>query len=367
MQQGGSQEVQAHKTKRPRIPYEKRVVMAQLIDKGELSQHQIAKKLHVALCTVQNAQKRWLLYHQLEDLPHPRRPRKVSDKVVQEIDLQVMRDRLLTPWDVHQYLIEEHDIVLSITSVHNLLKRANIRFYSQRPKPELTKQQKLARVTKAREWRHTMTLRKWRKVVFTDEAKINRAPVRKCRRLLRAGVGRGSRGMRPFPKEAGGSIGLWLAISKAGVIASQIFTKSLKAEGYMAILNKHIPLIAQTHFGNRRFVWQQDNAPIHTAKAARDTLTTLSTTLGFDILPFPAYSPDLSLVENVIHLIKQRLRRIAEEEGEAKDFDELERRVERVITFLNKPAQRHYFQALYNDLPLRVAKVIEAHGAPIDR
>jgi hypothetical protein len=41
--------------------------------------------------------------------------------------------------------------------------------------------------------------------------------------------------------------------------------------------------------------------------------------------------------------------------------------VEGVIGYLNKPTQRHIFHALYNDMPLRMEKVIEAHVDPIDR
>jgi transposase len=122
-----------------------------LTEEGRLGQREIARNEHVALYTVQNMQKKWHTHHQLEDLPHACRPRAVPEKIMQEIDMQVMRNRLLTPWDVHQYLIEEHSIVVSITTVHNILKRANIRFYSQRPKPQLTRKQKLARVAKARE------------------------------------------------------------------------------------------------------------------------------------------------------------------------------------------------------------------------
>lgn len=367
MEDHESQDERARKRKRPRIPIDKRAKIVLLTLEGNESQRKIARKMHVALSTVQNVEKKWFEYHQLGDLSVPGRPRKVSDRVVREIDLQVMRNRLLTEWDVHQYLIEEHDIVLSIVSVRNMLKRANIRFYSQRPKPELTQQQKLARLSMARKWKHSMPLKKWRKVIFSDEAKIQRAPVRKVGRLLRKGVSKGARGKRSFPKEAGGSIGLWLAISKEGIIAFEIFRTSLKGSGYSAILNKHIPMIAQQHFRNSRFVWQQDNAPIHTAKSSKATLQSLASTLGFDVLPFPAYSPDLSLVENVIHLIKHRLRAIAEKEGEPNDLDELELRVKRVIAFFNKPAQRHIFQSLYDDMPLRVAKVIEAHGDSIER
>ena len=227
--------------------------------------------------------------------------------------------------------------MVSITTVHNILKRANIRFYSQRPKPQLTRKQKLARVAKAREWKAKMTLGKWRSVIFTDEAKVYCTPVRKSGRLLRKGVSKGERGKHPFPKEGGGSIGLWLAMCPNGILAWQIFKKPLTALDYAAILNEHISTSVQAHFGSRRFIWQQDNAPIHIAKVAQAALENLSHTYGFDILPFPAYSPDLSLVENVIHLIKHRLRAIADKNEEAKHIEELEVRVEGVIGYLNKP------------------------------
>lgn len=367
MEHGQSQEVRAHKTKRPRLSLEKRWKIATLTDQGKLSQEKIAKRVHASLSGVQKEQKKWREYHQLEDLPRPGRPRLFSAKVIRDIDMQVMRDYLLKPIHVKRYLLDRHSIDASMSAVRVMLKRNHIRFYSQRPKPELTQQQKLARLTKAREWKEKMASGTWRKVVFSDEAKIYRAPVRKCRRLLRAGVSPGARGVHEFPKKGGGSIGLWLAISNTGILSWQIFMKGLKATDYIAILNEHISTSVQAHFGRRRFIWQQDNATVHTAKAAKEALTALSCTYGFDVLPWPAYSPDLSLVENVIHLIKQRLRAIADEKGDAIDLEELERRVTEVVNFLNEPAQRHYFRALYSDMPRRVAKVIEAHGASINR
>jgi DDE superfamily endonuclease len=268
---------------------------------------------------------------------------------------------------VKKYLTEEYGVEISLSVVCRILKSHNIRTYSQRIKPALTPAQKLARLVKCREWDRSMTDRSWRRVLFTDETTITRVGVtRPHRRLLRKGTPLAARRMHAFPKYGGGSITLWAAMSPQGIIASQFCSSHISAKEYKELLQAQMPRILSHPFARRHFTFQQDNAPGHTAKKVMRLLNKLSQKNGFDLLEWPPISPDLSPIENLWHILKDRLDVIAGERGDPKDLAELKARVVEVIAFLNAPAQRHYFTALYKSMTKRVRRVVAFHGAAID-
>ena len=49
--------------------------------------------------------------------------------------------------------------------------------------------------------------------------------------------------------------------------------------------------------------FQQDNAPVHTARIIQGTLSEL----GYDIMEWPPYSPDLNPIENLWALLKAEI------------------------------------------------------------
>jgi transposase len=53
-------------------------------------------------------------------------------------------------------------------------------------------------------------------------------------------------------------------------------------------------------------IFQQDNAPSHTAHIVRDALRDL----GIEVMEWPPYSPDLNPIENLWTLLKQQIYKI---------------------------------------------------------
>ncbi|RWS19371.1 hypothetical protein B4U80_09267 [Leptotrombidium deliense] len=69
---------------------------------------------------------------------------------------------------------------------------------------------------------------------------------------------------------------------------------SFNSQVYKELLQKIIPEI-DAEFPDGTYVYQQDNAPVHTARIIREFFEEQSVERS----PWPAYSPDLNPIENV--------------------------------------------------------------------
>ncbi len=98
-------------------------------------------------------------------------------------------------------------------------------------------------------------------------------------------------------------------------------------------------------YGDADFIFQQDLAPAHSAKAT----STWFKDHGIPVLNWPANSPDLNPIENLWGIVKRKMRY-----ARPNNAEELKAAI---IT----PEQCH---RLIDSMPRRIAAVIQAKGAP---
>ncbi|GFX49327.1 transposable element Tc1 transposase [Trichonephila clavipes] len=98
-------------------------------------------------------------------------------------------------------------------------------------------------------------------------------------------------------------------------------------------------------------VFQQDNAPPHVAKTVKSYLDSQQVQL----LPWPAYSPDMSPIEHEWDIVG---RRIARDLRPVASTDELWLRIQTIWNTLPQTD----IKKLFNSMPRRVAALIAAHG-----
>ena len=124
----------------------------------------------------------------------------------------------------------------------------------------------------------------------------------------------------------------------------------LNAEKYISLLSEHfVPFYEEKLRIDT--IFQQDNAPAHrsaTVKLFQDQYMP-------EIFPWPAQSPDMNIIENVWHFMKQQLRK-----RKSKNLTELRKNI--LDIWQKIPVS--YLQQLFNNMPNRIKALKRSRGYP---
>ncbi len=94
------------------------------------------------------------------------------------------------------------------------------------------------------------------------------------------------------------SVMIWGAMSSAGVGLFSFLKTNVTAPVYQEILEHFMLPSADQLFKDADFIFQQDLVPAHTAKSTKSWLSDH----GVGVLDWPANSPDLNAIENLVNL-----------------------------------------------------------------
>lgn len=148
-------------------------------------------------------------------------------------------------------------------------------------------------------------------------------------------------------------VNVWGAVSRHGLGPLHRIIGPLTSVRYCDIVNTVlVPYVRDGSFHND-FIFQQDNAPIHTTRVVKDHLEQCA----IPVLPWCAKGADLNIMENVWGHLKTSMVR---QPLYSATRDELWATVSHEWEVLR--ADPGFVSALYESLPSRISAVIAAGG-----
>ncbi|KAL7723730.1 hypothetical protein ACLKA6_000140 [Drosophila palustris] len=143
---------------------------------------------------------------------------------------------------------------------------------------------------------------------------------------------------------------VWGAITYFGTIELQFLTSRMNAIAYKGVLETAFPAVKDI-FGSLEWKFQQDNAPIHTARIVKSWIEGQNV----ELLTWPPYSPDLNIIENVWGWLARKVYESGRQYSTEAELIEGIKRSWEAISL-------DYIKILYDSLPSRMYEVILNRG-----
>ena len=280
------------------------------------------------------------------------RPSKLSSTTINYAQRLICSGEADTAVDVHKQLKDVCTKPVSTQTVRRHLKKHGMKAVVKRKRLLLLKRHIRARLDFAlahQDW----TLEDWKRVIWSDETKINRLGSDGRKWVWKkTGEGLSSRLVEGTMKYGGGSLMLWGCFGWEGPGYAMKIEGKMDANLYVSILED--ALQDSLEYWDQTpddIVFQQDNDPKHTSKKAK----TWFKDHGFEVMEWPAQSPDLNPIEHLWGILK---RKLASHKEPPASIDELWKRVEAEWEKISAKECRD----LIESMPRRVAAVLKAKG-----
>ncbi|GBC22304.1 IS630 family transposase [Rhizophagus irregularis DAOM 181602=DAOM 197198] len=222
-------------------------------------------------------------------------------------------------------------------------------------KPCVSECNRKIRLNWARE-RRLWTINDWKKIVWSDESRFtmfqNDGKIRVWR-LQKEKYDINY--LVPTMKHGGGGVMMWGCFTWFGLGPLVRIDGRVNSQRYIEeILGYHvIPFLERFEEENGDYLFQQDNAPIHTSARTRE----FCEEMGINLLSWPGQSPDLNPIE---HLWDELERRIRAKQNHPKNLGELEELLQECWSEISCEV----YQKLVESMNRRIEAVIKARGYP---
>jgi len=313
-----------------------------------LSAQRVAKRLGISVSTVTKYKK---LHLPNAPVPQGGRVAKLTSSKKCQIKRSILNGSLKTAAEVHRSLVNE-GYELSYMTVTRALKSMGFEAKLKKKKPFLSKKHQAARLKWAKE-HASWTENDWKRVVFSDETKINiwgSDGVKYC--WIRPGDPMQPHHLDLTVKHGGGSLMMWGCMTYKGIGYGCHIQETMDSKVYCDILETSFKdTLDYWDLSLNDVIFQQDNDPKHTSKKTKEWLEAE----GVRVLPWPAQSPDLNPIEHMWHYLKLRLSTY---ERKATSIHELWERVDKEWNDIAPDMCKRCIDSM----PARVKAVIASKG-----
>ena len=271
-----------------------------------------------------------------------------SDRQLVRLSLQ---DRTASSHSLRQQW-QKSGVQASSRTVRRRLLKAGLR--SRRPvkKPLLSKKNISDRLKFCRKYKH-WTAHDWSRVIFSDESPFscfgNQGSIRVRRR-------KGERYKQectvPTMKHPE-TVHVWGCFSMRGVGALKVLPKgtAMNTKWYIETLENELIPTSHCQFPEDPFVFQDDGAPCHRAKAVKEWLCENDITC---LYPWPGNSPDLNPIENIWAVVGTEVRK-----AQPRNRQQLEDAIREAWSSLQS---RDIIRNLVESMPERLKAVLRNKG-----
>lgn len=317
------------------------------------SVREVADSVGISVGTALNIRK-----ENKENIPPPKigRPSKISLRTREVLARQFKTGQMTTLKDGQRFIRAMDGEQVHVKTVWENLRKEGIKAYVQQRRPDLKPHHVQERLAFAREhidW----TVDDWKRVMFSDESMISRVGSfgRKFYYSDQEHKRQLPHQVHQTPQGGGGKMLIWGCISFFGPGDLCRIKGTMNSELYLTILDDYIIRSFEWYgMDPAESIFQQDNSRVHTANVVQEWFAEQE----YDVLEWPANSPDLNIIEHVWAYIKHRL---ATYEHPPQGLNELWARVQDIWTSL--PPE--YLQNLYESMPRCIRALLRSRGGQI--
>jgi transposase len=319
-----------------------------LLDAG-FSTRQIGRKLGVSNFSVHKIREK---YRPDAERSRGGRPAKITATEQRRLARLIASGQVTTAVQLKNLHNLHARTAVCANTVRRALKNCGLRPINRPKKPRLIPRHKALRLQFARRYQH-WTNEDWKRVVWSDETKVNRIGSDGCRwAWIKPNSLLKDQHVKNTVKFGGGNLMLWGCMTARGVGYACRIDGGMNADLYVGILNdEFLATLRYYKLEPEDIVFQHDNDPKHTSRKATEWLKMKE----IEVLDWPPQSPDLNPIEHLWQHLKGRLSTY---ESEPSSISELWCRVE---SEWNKiPVQ--VCTELIESMPRRVDAVLKARG-----
>jgi transposase len=319
---------------------------------------QIAKKMGRDPTTIRRFIKKYKETGATENLLRSGRPPALNNNEKDALTYEVTQNRRAS---IHE-AINTLGLNCSQTTALKTLHEAGITSHVAAKKPFISEKHAAARVSWC-EKHKKKTVSDWKQVIFSDESSVE---IGKQSRQIRVWRSIGERFntdcLAPTFKSGRKSVMVWGCFA-GGIKGPLVFcdenkegSERINSNTYIRILKSSLCPFHHTvrELTGKPVIFQQDNAPIHSAKITKEWFKTNK----IATIDWPANSPDLNPIENIWKQLKDNIQ---SQKVFPKNVNELKVALKNEWENLDSSV----FEEVVNSMPRRINMVLQARGGPI--